>query len=183
MIHLQPPPSPNRKLYPYTGTIHLPGRLTVLVETAKGETRSGTDEDGRNWSVRMPAHYGEIKGTRGTDGDPLDVFVGPEPFAPYVYLVAIKDPATGLHDEDKAMWGFGSKADAMRCFRSTYDRNDLLLQVRKISTAEFLHWVHNHGKAGSRNTAGVEMRKARETLRGAQGTSRDQLVAWSARSK
>jgi hypothetical protein len=94
--------------------------LTIDVETRKGRVRSGTDDKGKAWSVRMPAHYGEIRGTRGADGDAVDVFIGPDPYAPWVYVIQTKLPGSKAFDEVKAMLGFATRTAALQAFRSAY---------------------------------------------------------------
>lgn len=172
-----PPPSPNRKEYPFVGSVALPGKLFVDVETRRGEKRSGTDADGHAWSVVMPAHYGEIRDTAGTDGDPLDVFLGSDPWAAHVYVIAIQDPSTGKHDEDKAFIGFATRDAAEATFRAAYDRRDLHLGTRRMTYAEFVDWCHSRATRQRRITGGSEMAKSvdagavRALLRAAQGAA------------
>lgn len=152
---LAPPPVPNRAPFPYVGTMRLPGGLVVNVENARGMMRRGVDNDGRPWSVQMPAHYGEIANTLGADGDPVDVFVGPDvEGSPNVYLVALRDPATNAYDEDKVFIGFPSKGDAIAAYRATYNRSDLALDCRGMAYPEFLAWLERHGHRGRRIDAG-----------------------------
>jgi len=55
----------------------------------------------------MHFDYGEIDGEVGADGDPLDVYLGPDPDAPFVYVVhQLKAPPFEVFDEDKVMLGF-----------------------------------------------------------------------------
>ena len=178
---LDPPPSPNRHPYPYVGTLTLPGPLPVNIEMARGMTRSGTDADGRAWAVQMPAHYGEIAGTLGADGDPIDVFVGPAVNeATHVYLVALRDVRTGKYDEDKVFFGFQSKADALACYRAAYDRRDVGLDCRGMPLAEFLVWLDRHGEKGRRIDAGRLMRLKRSLGR-VQAPAREDALRASLR--
>lgn len=149
---------------PGVSEIVLPGGLRAKIETPKGAYRSGVDTDGNAWSVQMPAHYGEIVGTMGTDGDPLDVFVGESLGAPYVYVVGLRDPSTGEHDEDKVFFGFPHREAAMGCYREAYNRRDLTLDVRRLTVPEFQTWLANHGVRGVR-VDGRPMRKGLDMLR------------------
>ncbi|MAD95972.1 MAG: hypothetical protein CMB99_01460 [Flavobacteriaceae bacterium] len=125
-----PPPSPNRDPYPYVGTMHFQG-IPVLVENAPGSTRSGKSEDGSSWSVKMHNYYGEIPGTQGTDGDPVDVYVGPALDSEAVFVIhqGITGMATeeggvegaGWYDEDKVMFGFEDEAAALAAYQKHYD--------------------------------------------------------------
>lgn len=148
-LPLEPPPEPNRDPYPYSGRLDFRG-LDILVETAAGETRSGTDPDGRPWSVTMPWHYGEISGTVGLDGDPVDVLVGPDVDAPDVYVLHIRKPGDELADEDKAYLGFASEEGALEAFRAAYTRHDILSGFTRWPIAAFLAVVQDPDKQGIR---------------------------------
>lgn len=120
MKWLPPRPRPEGPEYPFAGCLEYQG-LVVDVETKKGQYRSGTDDAGTPWRVKMPAHYGEVRGTEGADGDPVDVFIGPDPYAVSVWVIAIPHPGTKRFDETKAMVGFATRAGAMRTFRAAYN--------------------------------------------------------------
>lgn len=51
------------------------GAFDVTIENPKGSERSGTDANGKKWSVKMNNTYGYIRGTEGVDGDHIDVFL------------------------------------------------------------------------------------------------------------
>ena len=51
------------------------GGYDYTVETPKGVTRSGKDEQGKPWSVTMHDTYGYILGKIGVDGDHIDMFI------------------------------------------------------------------------------------------------------------
>ena len=48
----------------------------ISIENPLGSTRSGTDRNGKKWSVEMPVDYGYFKGTTGADKDHIDVMIG-----------------------------------------------------------------------------------------------------------
>lgn len=110
--------------------------LSVGIENDIGSTRSGVDPDGKKWSTKMKSPYGYFKGTKGVDGDALDVFLGKEAqkeregeegsFSE-VYIVHINDPETGEYDEDKVMFGYKSKQDAVKDFKQHYDKPERFL--------------------------------------------------------
>ena len=122
-MKIGPPPIPNRKKYPFTGTINFRG-LKIDVENKPGSVRSGVGPSGTKWSTDMKIAYGEIRGTRGTDGDLLDVYVGPDRQAPNVYVVHqnhARGPNKGTFDEDKVMIGFPSAELAKEAYLAHYD--------------------------------------------------------------
>lgn len=92
--------------------------LDITVETEAGQTRSGVGPTGAPWSVEMPAPYGYLKGTRGRDGDQVDVYVGPNPASDKVFVFDQVDPDTRKFDEHKLVIGTDSVDDA----RAIYER-------------------------------------------------------------
>lgn len=121
---------PEDRSHPFAGFLEYQG-VPVDVETAAGEYRRGVDADGKAWAVRMPCHYGEIRGTEGADGDPVDVFVGPDPFAPFAYVVRMRDLETGKFDETKTMLGFPTQEAAEECCRASYDIGGLIMGITR----------------------------------------------------
>jgi hypothetical protein len=98
--------------------------LPITLEHQAGDVREGVDKDGKPWRTVMRYPYGYIKRTMGVDGDQVDVFVGPDEGAKYVYVVHQRHPDTGEYDEDKCMLGFASEDDAVEAYRAHYDRPD-----------------------------------------------------------
>jgi phage gp29-like protein len=83
--------------------------LSIAVEHAAGTKRV---LDGGN-GVQMANDYGFIEGHLGSDGDELDVYIGPNESAADVFVVhQLKAPSFTAMDEDKVFLGFESEADA-----------------------------------------------------------------------
>lgn len=118
--------------------------LSIHIEHDVGDTRSGVDGDGKPWSVRMGHAYGEIVGTTGADGDPLDVFIGPNAHAPFAYVVQSKLPGEPAFDETKSCLGFNTRAEAEAAFRAAYNRPGFLLSVTTWPMPSFLDMVRRH---------------------------------------
>lgn len=147
-VKVGPPPEPNRAEYPFVGTIEFQG-LIVDVENKKGTYRSGKNADGTAWRVKMLAHYGEIRGTEGTDGDPLDAYVGDNADSSLVVVVHQRDPETKEYDEDKVMLGFDSAEDAVRLYRRQYDRPGFYESHTTMPIGQLWRWARderNHGR-------------------------------------
>lgn len=121
-----PPPTPNREEHPYVGTINHQGIL-VYVENEAGSIREGRDANGQPWRVKMRCPYGEIPGTAGSDGDPIDAYIGPNPSAPMAFVLhqrhyfGTEYEVPGTYDEDKVMLGFDTLEDAMRAYAAHYN--------------------------------------------------------------
>lgn len=117
-MKIGPPPKPNRKEYPFTGTIDFKG-LMIHVENKPGSVR-----EGKGWRTNMRMAYGEFLGTRGIDKDKLDVYVGPYRNAPNVYIIHqnfVRGPKKGKYDEDKVMVGFDNLDQAKAAYLAHYD--------------------------------------------------------------
>lgn len=113
--------------------------LTICVENPAGSVRRGRNRHGVTWEVRMRFDYGEVLGTMGVDGDPVDVIVGPNMEAPMVYVVhqrRVNDWAA--YDEDKCCIGFDSQSDAEQAFLSNYNDPRFLGPVTAMPVAEFV---------------------------------------------
>lgn len=116
--------------------------LELAVETPAGSVRSGKKPNGAEWHTKMTFPYGEITGTVGVDGDPVDVFIGPDLDAPMVYVVhqnTVDDWTK--YDEDKCFVGFSSKADAKAAFLANYDDPRFLGPITAMPVAEFIKKV------------------------------------------
>jgi hypothetical protein len=118
--------------------------LPVTIETAKGQTRSGVDDKGQKWSVRLPYDYGYIKRTEGADGDHVDVCIGPDHESDHVFIIDQHDHRTGQFDEHKVMLGYRTREDATRAYQSGFSDGkgpDRQRAVARMSMKEFKHWL------------------------------------------
>lgn len=118
--------------------------LDIAIETPRGTQRTGTDPNGRAWSVEMPAHYGYIKRTTGADGDHVDVYVGPEPDSDQVFVIDQIDHNTGKFDEHKVMVGYPSSASAQADYRKAFSDGRAMLRLGAItpmSMSDFKVWI------------------------------------------
>lgn len=168
MIPLQPAPKANRKEFPFVGFVRYQG-IPIAIENRKGSTRSGVDKDGHAWRVRMNAHYGEVWGwgTRGVDGDKVDVYILEDPDAPLVYAVDQMRPDTGEFDEQKFILGAKSKDEAVALYRSQYDNPKFLGKVTEIPIARFKTLLRDQAKRGQRlHKAITESRSMKRTPAG-----------------
>jgi hypothetical protein len=101
------------------------GGLDISIENPAGSERSGTDADGKPWSVTMADHYGYIRGTEGKDGDHVDVFLNPameaeEVSGSPVFIVDQVDPKTGKFDEHKVVMGYPDAESAEAGYKANY---------------------------------------------------------------
>lgn len=61
--------------------------IPISIENDKGSVRKGVDKDGKPWKTEMKFPYGYIDGTKGADGEEVDVYVGPDKSADKAYVV------------------------------------------------------------------------------------------------
>lgn len=142
--------------------------LNISIENPAGSVRRGTDADGKPWETTMPAHYGYIRGTEAADGHKLDVYLGPYPGRPTVFVVDQNDPKTGQFDEHKAMIGFDNAADAEAAYRAAYTPDwQGFGGMTAMSMPEFKQWIKD--PANLKTQAGVSHA---ETLRSDAGQIR-----------
>lgn len=124
------------------------GGYDFTVETPKGVTRSGKDEQGKPWSVTMHDTYGYILGKIGVDGDHIDMFINDaadlDTFDGNVYVVDQVNPETGEFDEHKVMYGYPSEEAAIEAYLANYSKGwKGLGKVTSVPKATFDKWLES----------------------------------------
>lgn len=113
----------------------------VTIEQPAGSVRSGKDASGKEWSQVMNNTYGYIRGTKGVDGDHIDVFLGPDMNSDMVYVVDQVN-TDGSFDEHKVMMGFSSLEDARSAYLSNYEEGwQGLGNITGVALDEFKKWI------------------------------------------
>lgn len=124
------------------------GGYDYTVETPKGVTRSGKDEQGKPWNVTMHDTYGYILGKIGVDGDHIDMFINDaadlDTFDGNVYVVDQVNPETGEFDEHKVMYGYPDEAAATEAYLANYSKGwKGLGKVTSVPKATFDKWLES----------------------------------------
>ena len=124
------------------------GGYDFTVETPKGVTRSGKDEQGKPWSVTMHDTYGYILGKIGVDGDHIDMFINDvadlDTFDGNVYVVDQVNPETGEFDEHKVMYGYPSEEAATEAYLANYSKGwKGLGKITSVPKATFDKWLES----------------------------------------
>ena len=124
------------------------GGYDYTVETPKGVTRSGKDEQGKPWSVTMHDTYGYILGKIGVDGDHIDMFINDDAdldsFDGNVCVVDQVNPETGEFDEHKVMYGYPDEAAAITAYAKNYSPGwKGLGKVTSVPKATFDKWLES----------------------------------------
>jgi len=126
------------KSYRLQGKVIFQG-LPVSIENRKGSVRRWYDpHEKREGTTKMHHAYGYIRGTKGTDGDHVDVYLGPDKNSDKVFVIHQKKaPAFKEFDEDKCMLGFGSGAEAKAAYIKQYDKPGFFGGMTPLSLGDF----------------------------------------------
>ena len=124
------------------------GGYDYTVETPKGVTRSGKDEQGKPWSVTMHDTYGYILGKIGVDGDHIDMFINDaadlDTFDGNVYVVDQVNTERGEFDEHKVMYGYPSEEAATEAYLANYSKGwKGLGKVTSVAKSTFDKWLES----------------------------------------
>ncbi len=124
------------------------GGYDFTVETPKGVTRSGKDEQGKPWSVTMHDTYGYILGKIGVDGDHIDMFINDDAdldtFDGNVVVIDQVNPKTGEFDEHKVMYGYPDEVAATEAYLANYSPGwKGLGKVTSVPKATFDKWLES----------------------------------------
>lgn len=97
--------------------------FNISIEQPRKSVRSGTDANGKKWSVTMNNTYGYMTDNVGVDGDHLDVFLSNDIDSWDQQNVYVVDQYNldGTFDEHKVMLGFNDRDDATDAYFSNYD--------------------------------------------------------------
>ena len=122
------------------------GPFDVVIEQPLGSVRSGVDANGKAWETTMQNTYGYFGGTKGVDGDAIDVFLGndlDEWDGTTVFVVDQYNP-DGSFDEHKVMLGFNSQEEAEGAYFANYEADwakTHRTEVTAVPLADFTEWV------------------------------------------
>lgn len=113
--------------------------LPIVIENPKGSTRNWVDSDGTTGSTKMKYDYGYVEGTCGPDGDGVDVYLGPNPDAHWVYVIHQMSKSSDFQkfDEDKAMLGFDSANHARDAYLGQYDDERFFGGMSQMTVDDF----------------------------------------------
>lgn len=117
------------------------GGHDVTIENPQGSVRRGVGADGKAWETPMNNTYGYFRGTKGKDGDHVDVFLGANLKPESVYVVdQVKED--GSFDEHKVMYGFDSAQEAREAYLSNYEEGwQGLGEITGVSREVFDKWL------------------------------------------
>lgn len=109
--------------------------LSVAIENPKGSKRRP------EWPA-LPYHYGYIKRTVGSDGDQVDVCVGPDEKSEIVFIVD-QESKGGRFDEHKCLLGYTNQKSAVEAYKRAYTKGWRVGPVTAMTIEQFKAWVKN----------------------------------------
>ncbi len=116
--------------------------LRIAIENPAGSYRRP------EWPA-MQAHYGYVKGTEGSDGDEVDVFLRPSTpldWGGNAYVIDQPDE-NGEFDEHKIMLGWDDKESAVKAYLSHYPKGWVLGPVTTMSLDQLRDWLSSNTTA------------------------------------
>ena len=124
------------------------GPFDVVIEQPRGSVRSGVDANGKAWETTMQNTYGYFGGTKGVDGDAIDVFLGNDLDGWDGITVFVVDQYNpdGSFDEHKVMLGFNSQEEAEAAYFANYESDwakTHRTEVTAVPLADFNEWVNS----------------------------------------
>lgn len=137
--------------YKLAGKVTFRG-LPISLEHKAGDVRHWYDPHTKTEGTTTQVFpYGYIRGTEGLDGEHLDVYVGPDEKAKFVYVVEqMKGPDFKRRDEQKVMLGFPNAKAAKAAYTVHFDKPGFFGGLIAIPFQAFADWCNdkdNHGEA------------------------------------
>lgn len=124
--------------------------FNISIEQPRGSVRSGTDANGKKWSVTMNNTYGYMTDNVGADGDHLDVFLSNDIDSWNQQNVYVVDQFNddGTFDEHKVLLGFNGKDDATEAYYSNYDESwrNRKLAIYEVPMNVFNKWIDSSNR-------------------------------------
>lgn len=97
--------------------------LRIVVENPAGSVRVWTDSDGTQGQTIMKWPYGDIDGFEGSDGEDVDVYLGPEESPEWIFVIEqmLKSSGFTSYDEQKVMLGWKTADEAVAAYLAQYN--------------------------------------------------------------
>lgn len=131
--------------------------LDLAIEFPKGGKRPYVDDAGKQQFKTMKADYGEVLDTKGLDGDPVDVYVGPTKESDRVFVVTqMKRGDWSKVDEEKCILGTSSAAEAKKLYLSHYNDTRFCGAIKEMSMDRFKSRLATRGAVGEKIAASAQ---------------------------
>ncbi len=124
--------------------------MDIAIETPKGGIRRSRVDAPEQWEVQMPGDYGRIKGTKNTDGEEIDITIGPNPESTRAMIIAQRDLKTGKFDEFKVIAGINTKEDGEALYDASFSDGrgkERIISITHIDARHLPQWAKNMGSS------------------------------------
>lgn len=112
------------------------------IETPKGVKRHGRTDEGEDWAVVMPAHYGYVRRKDDNDNEQIDAFISDELEIKKVFVIdQYKTSDPNVFDEHKVMIGFPHKKAATTTYRKSFSNKSPRHKIKALTWKEFTYWL------------------------------------------
>lgn len=126
----------DEKDYPLDGKIDFQG-IPIEIENKTGTYRNWKNKHSESGKTLMRYHYGRVPKTKTTDGDMIDVYIGPNKESNKVFVINQNDPKTNKFDEPKTMLGFDSSKEAKKAYLMHYNNSKFYGGMKELNIEEF----------------------------------------------
>jgi len=130
---------------------HMSVNIEGMLRNYKRKKMDGLfiDENGKEISIELQDHYGEIRDSLGADGDGIDCFVNPD-YDNFnddlIFVVDQVSPITGAFDEHKTMIGYNDIEEAEEAYLRNYEDGwQGLGNITESNFPEFIQWLNGDG--------------------------------------
>ena len=125
--------------------------LPITIEFPKGAKRPYRDDSGDQKYNVMKADYGFVKGTKGVDGDDVDVFLGPEGASSKAFVIRqMKKPDFKTFDEEKVVLGCSTQSEAKALYLANYNDPRFCGGITELSMEKFKDRLATRGQEGAK---------------------------------
>jgi hypothetical protein len=126
--------------------------MRITIETPRGSERIGWKrEGGVKWRCTMPGHYGYVRGSKGADGDHIDVTLGPKALDPACPVwVVDQHRADGSFDEHKCFLGWPTREAAIGAYDASFSDgrgSERRRGVTRMELRTFREWATGNATA------------------------------------
>lgn len=98
--------------------------MPIRIENLKDSVREGPRDEGGKpaWRSRMGAHYGYIQGSKSSDKEGVDIYVGEDAESPRAFVIDQLTPDGKRWDEPKVVVGVPDESAARALYLSNYPK-------------------------------------------------------------
>lgn len=137
--------------------------LPLVLEYLPGDVRTGkSPTTGKTWKRSMVAAYGYVRGSKGLDGDAVDIYLGTNPDSNTAYIIdQMKGPDFQVVDEQKVVLGCVSPREAKKLYLAHYPDARFFGSIVGIPMEKFKEKVMDKDLQGKKLASSADFIKKR----------------------